>query len=221
MQLPSSKAVGSGYMWQAAVRSGPVAGVVLAAGAASRMGAPKAMLNAGGRTFVARLVDSLAVGGCEPVVVVGASPHGGLADAVAGGPGHLVVNPGGGGGQIGSLRVALSQLASADERPEAVVSTPVDNPLVAPATVRALVEAWRRSRKAIVVPSYEGRRGHPVLFDMAVAPELLSPGLREGARSVVRRDPGRVLDVELDDPAVVDDLDTPAEYLARVVRAPR
>lgn len=199
----------------AVTRPGPVAGVVLAAGAASRMGGPKAMLDAGGRTFVTRLVESLAEGGCDPVVVVGASRDGPLAEEVAAGSARLLVNPGGEGGQIGSLRVALVHLGSPEVQPAAVVCTPVDNPLVAPATVRALVDGWRRSVRTIAVPSYRGRRGHPVLFDMALAAELQAPGLAEGARSVVRRDPGRVLVVEVDDPGVVDDLDTPEEYRAR------
>ena len=82
-------------------RGGSVAGVVLAAGGSSRMGAPKALLDAAGVTFASRLVETLARGGCHPVVVVGASKGGRVAEEVERGPGELVVNPGGQGGQIG------------------------------------------------------------------------------------------------------------------------
>lgn len=196
-------------------RGGPVAGVVLAAGGSSRMGVPKALLDAGGMTFVSRLVEALARGGCHPVVVVGSSGAGGVAEEVEGGPGELVVNPGGGGGQIGSLCRALDHLGGLADPPAAVAFTPVDNPAVAPATVRALVEAWRGSRVAIVLPRRGERRGHPVVADMSIAGEFREEGLREGARTVVRRDPGRVLELEVDDPGVLDDLDTPARYRAR------
>ena len=81
------------------------------------MGGPKAMLDAGGRTFVTRLVESLAEGGCDPVVVVGASRDGPLAEEVAAGSARLLVNPGGEGGQIGSLRVALVHLGSPEVQP--------------------------------------------------------------------------------------------------------
>jgi len=192
-----------------------VAGIVLAAGGATRMGVPKALLDAGGMTFASRLVETLARGGCHPVVVVSSAGTGRLADEVARGPAKLVVNPGGQGGQIGSLCTALDHLDDLADPPAAVAFTPVDNPAVAPETVRALVDAWRRSRAALVLPRYGNRRGHPVVADMGIAGELRVPGLPEGARSVVRRDPGRVLELEVDDPGVADDLDTPGRYRAR------
>ena len=179
------------------------------------MGVPKALLDTGGMTFASRLVETLSRAGCHPVVVVGSSPSGELADEVERGPGELVVNPGGHGGQIGSLCVALDHLGGLADPPAAIAFTPVDNPGVARETVRALVEAWRRSRTAIVLPRYGDRRGHPVVADMSIASEFQAEGLPEGARTVVRRDPGRVLEVEVADPGVTDDLDTPGRYRAR------
>lgn len=196
-------------------RTASVAGVVLAAGASTRMGVPKPLVDAGGMTFAARLVDTLARGGCNPVVVVGASGAGAVADEVMRGPGVLVVNPGGRGGQIGSLRAALEHLEGQTDPPAAFAFTPVDNPSVAPATVRALLEAWRGSGASIVLPRYGDVRGHPVVADMRLAGEFRAGGLPEGARTVVRRDPGRVLEVEVGDPGVADDLDTPERYRAR------
>ena len=192
-----------------------MAGVVVAAGGSSRMGVPKALLDAGGMTFVSRLVQALVRGGCHPVVVVGSSGAGGLAEEVERGPAALVVNPGGRGGQIGSLCRALDHLAGRADPPVAVAFTPVDNPAVDPATVRALVEAWRRSRAAIVLPRCRERRGHPVVADISIAGEFREGGLPEGARTVVRRDRSRVLEVEVDDPGILDDLDTPERYHAR------
>ena len=76
--------------------------------------------------------------------------------------------------------------------------------------------ATGRDRPAIVLPRCGDRRGHPVLSDMAIAPEFLAPGLPEGARTVVRRDPGRVCEVVVADPGVVDDIDTGARYAERM-----
>ena len=196
-----------------------VAGVVLAAGGSTRMGSPKALLDAGGMTFAARLVETLVKGGCEPVVVVASSGAGALAAEVARGHGRLVVNPGGEGGQIGSLRAALRHLRGLDDPPGAVVFTPVDNPAVAPATVRALISAWRDSAATIVMPRYGDSRGHPVLADMAIADEFYEDDLAEGARTVVRRDPSRVLEVRVPDPGTLDDLDTPGRYGERFPEA--
>lgn len=191
------------------------AGIVLAAGGSSRMGVPKALLDAGGVTFVARLVDALRRGGCAPVVAVAASRGEAIAVEVVRCGAGLVVNPGGAGGQIGSLRAALGHLLGLDEPPGAVVFTPVDNPAVSPGTIRKLIVAWQGSRSLIVMPRYEEERGHPVLADLTIADEFLEPGLEQGARTVVRRDPARVLEVPVEDAATVDDIDTPRRYLAR------
>lgn len=196
-----------------------VAGIVLAAGASVRMGVPKALLDAGGLTFAALLVGTMAEAGCDPVVVVGAAATGALADEVGRGPGVLIVNPGGRGGQIASLRAALDHLEGLARPPGAVVFSPVDNPFVTPATVRALVEGWRASRAALVLPRHGSVRGHPVVADMRIADEFRVRKLEEGARTVVRRDPGRVLELQVADPAVADDLDTPQRYRERVMRS--
>jgi len=185
------------------------------------MGTPKPLLDAGGETFASRLAGTLERAGCRPVVVVAPSGAGELAKEIEGGPGELVVNPGGRGGQVASLCAALDHLEALADPPAAVAFTPVDNPFVAPETVVALVEAWRRSRAAIVVPRHGARRGHPVVADMRVADEFRDGELPEGARTVVRRDPGRVLDIEVADPGVADDLDTPGSYRARFADARR
>ena len=203
-----------------------VAGLVLAAGESSRMGTAKALLDAGGMTFVGRLVQTLAGAGCDPVVVVAAARTGAVAAEAGRSGARLVVNPDGAGGQIGSLRAGLSWLAQRDDPPAAVVFTPVDNPAVAAATVEALIAAWdaaraaRAARAAIVVPRCGNRRGHPVLADMRIAHEFQAPGLPDGARTVVRRDPGRVVEVEVEDPGVVEDIDTPERYRRRFRREP-
>jgi len=196
---------------------------VLAAGESSRMGTAKALLDAGGVTFAGRLVQTLADAGCDPVVVVAAARTGGVAAEAARSGARLVVNPDGAGGQIGSLRAGLSWLAQRDDPAAAVVFTPVDNPGVAAATVRALIAAWdtaRAARTAIVLPRCGNRRGHPVLADMSIAHEFHEPGLPEGARTVVRRDPGRVVEVEVADPGAVEDIDTPERYRRRFRREP-
>lgn len=189
--------------------------MVLAAGQSTRMGRPKGLLDAGGTTFVNRLAATLAGGGCDPVLVVVSSTEGRVAAETAKGPGQAVVNPGGAGGQIGSLRTALDHLRALRRPPDAVAFTPVDNPLVKPETVRLLIESWRRSRASIVLPRFGCERGHPVLIDIEVAPEFYRDDLVEGARTVIRRDAARTLEVPVSDPGIVDDLDTLDEYRVR------
>lgn len=188
-----------------------VAGVIPAAGASSRMGTPKALLDAGGRAFVVSAVDSLAQGGCDPVVVV-VGP--GLEEAArrareAGA--RVLVNDDPGEGPITSVRVALSSLTPSVD---AIALLPVDHPTVAPSTVAALVHALRDSRAPLALPVFRGRRGHPTLFSGALFPALLDPKLIGGARTVVHAHLDEAALVEVDDPGVVVDVDTPEAYRA-------
>ena len=111
---------------------------------------------------------------------------------------------------LGSIQAAVGEIIN--RKVESLLVWPVDQPRVASATVSAMVSAFLRSEKAIALPVFEGKRGHPVLFGRAVFEELLNAPASEGARTVVRADPSRVLEVLVNDSAVVEDVDTPEAY---------
>lgn len=188
-----------------------VAGVVPAAGASSRMGTPKALLDVGGRSFVASAVASLLAGGCDPVVVVVGPGHHEAARRAREAGAQVMVNDDPGEGPITSVRIALSALAPSVE---AIALLPVDHPTVAPSTVAALVHALRDSRAPLAIPVFLGRRGHPTLFARELFPALLDPTLIGGARGVVHARLPEAALVEVEDPGVVADVDTPEVYRA-------
>jgi molybdenum cofactor cytidylyltransferase len=190
-----------------------IAAVILAAGASSRMGRDKGLLPVpGGGTFLSRLAGSLLEGGCAEVVAVVGVAEQAIRSAVERGglPIRLVRNPDPSRGQLSSLHEALDDLAA--RAPRAIVMAPVDLPLVAPATVRAVIEAWTRSGASVVRPSRGGRHGHPVLFDARVLAELRAADPSAGARAVVRAHSAESLDVEVDDEGAFEDIDTPEDY---------
>lgn len=188
------------------------AALVLAGGASQRMGRPKALLDLGGETFVARLIRVVTRVGASPVVVVTGVHDAAirLALATSDAPVRLVHNPAGDRGQLGSLLVGLDALESAHA--EAVLVAPVDVPGVREDTVAALVEAWRRTRAPVTRPSFDGRHGHPVVFDRAVFADLVKAPPDQGARSVVRGLGAAVVDVPVGDEMVAFDVDTPEDY---------
>lgn len=194
-----------------------VAGVIPCAGASTRMGTPKALLDAGGRSFLSAVVGSLVAGGCDPVIVVLAE---GMADeerrAKAAGA-VPVVNPEPGDGPIHSLRLALGLL---DGTVEGVAYLPVDHPSVQAETIQALRTRFVEGTAPLVLPTYEGERGHPVVFRRTLFNELRSPGLAEGARTVVHAHLDWADLVPVDDPGVVQDIDTPEAYRTAFPRSP-
>jgi CTP:molybdopterin cytidylyltransferase MocA len=194
-----------------------VAGIVLAAGRSRRMGSPKPLLEIGGETFLARAVRVLREGGCDPVVAVvppgeDARTMGEIARRVGA---HAVENPDPSAEPIDSIQIGLGELA--DDVAAAVVM-PVDVPLTSPGAVRAVVARWRagsgsgREPAPIARPIHDGRPGHPVLFARSVWQELAAPDLARGARDVVHRHHGAILEVDVADRGVTRDVDTPADY---------
>lgn len=173
------------------------------------MGTSKALLDAGGRSFLAAVVGALVGGGCDPVVVVVAAGQEDEARRAQAAGAQVLVNPDPGEGPVTSLRLALRALAGGVE---GVAFLPVDHPLVEPETVTTLVETLLTGQAPLVLPVHEGRRGHPALFRHTVFSELLDPGLEGGARSVVHTHLEEATQVAVDDPGVILDLDTPEEY---------
>ena len=197
--------------------SGSVAGVIPAAGSSTRMGRPKALLDAGGRSFLAATVGALVGGGCRPVaVILGEDRHEEERKATAAGAVALI-NPDPGDGPITSIRVALGAL---EEDVEGIAVLPVDHPLVRPESVRALVDAFLEGDAPVALPTHRGKRGHPGLFRRSVFPELLDPGLEGGARTVVHAHLADAALVEVDDPGVLADIDTPEAYRAAFPGSP-
>ena len=194
--------------------------VVLAAGASSRMGQPKALLRSGDRTFVRHLLDTLHDAGLDDLLVV-TGPHDREIREELALPGtplvRVVHNPHHARGQLSSLQAALAAI----DHPgvEAMMVALVDQPMVRSMTVRALVEAWRATRAPVVRPRLGRRHGHPVVFDRAVFGALRAASLDTGARDVVRARGDAVVDVEVTDEGVCLDVDTPEDYARLIARS--
>ena len=194
-----------------------LAGVVLAAGASERMGRPKALLDFRGRPFAVRILEALEALDVKSRVVVLGPDAARIRPSLATHDCIIVENPDLAGEAIGSLRAALAALDAI--RPSGVVAWPVDLPHVRVATLERLLEAHRRTGAPAVMPSFAERRGHPVIWDQALFPELgtSDAATRHGARAVLTAHEQEIVTVPVDDPAVIDDLNTPEDY-ERLVR---
>jgi molybdenum cofactor cytidylyltransferase len=185
--------------------------ILLAAGESRRMGYPKPLLRVGDDSFIVR-TSALALGVASRLVIVLGAHAERVRPAV--GPDSRIImveNPNFNRGQLSSLKIGLAEVIAGGA--DAVVVHLADHPLVAPATFRALVDEYRKSASPIVVARYNGRRGHPVLFDRATFADLMAAPEDQGARVVVNADAARVRYVDVDDPGVVLDLDTPADLV--------
>jgi molybdenum cofactor cytidylyltransferase len=187
-----------------------LSGVVLAAGEARRMGDYlKALMPIEGSTFIERIVGTIARTGVGEIVVVLGFEQERIRQAAGVGEARFVVNEQWREGQLSSLRAAVCSLSQGSE---GVLFTPVDHPLVQAATYGVLIEQWKRNPDRIVIPRFEGRKGHPAIFPSRLYGPLLHDELPGGARDLIYREMESVLFVTVSDPGVLQDIDTPDDY---------
>ena len=188
-------------------------GVVLAAGRSTRMGRPKALLELpGGESFCVHIVDALLHAGVAPVVIVTRAGDAALRKTIARlstDDVRVVINPDPDRGQLSSLQRGLTAL---DPAAPAAVVTLVDVPLVSPASIRRIVDAWTSSRAPVVRPERGGRHGHPIVVSRAVVAALCAAAPTGSARDVIAPFLPSSLDVALEDEGLFADVDTPEEY---------
>ncbi len=187
------------------------AAILLAAGASSRMGQPKALLDWRGQPLVAAQVAALRAAGCDPLIVVLGSqaqqirpvlPH----DA------QPVPNHAWREGRAGSIRAGARAIPAHIDR---IVIVSVDQPCSA-ASVRRSIDALSADPDArIAVPRHADRNGHPPIFDAALLPALCRVTERnEGLRELRRIWADATIFVEIDDPTVLLNLNTQPDYEA-------
>lgn len=193
-----------------------IAGIILAAGASSRMGSPKALLDYRGETFIQRLVRVLSAV-CDPVIVVLGYHADALRPAIP--DASIVINPAPERGQLSSLQTGLAALPPGTE---GFLFTPVDSPAVEIATVERLAAEFQRRDPStqLVIPRFRGNHGHPVFASRAIADELSALPLTAQARDVIHGHVSDTLYIDVDDPGILIDVDDREAYrrLSEAVR---
>ncbi|MDB5643230.1 MAG: 4-diphosphocytidyl-2C-methyl-D-erythritol kinase [Hyphomicrobiales bacterium] len=193
-----------------------VAGVLLAAGEASRFRAaagadgPETKLVAQhrGKALVRHVAEAGLAAGLAPLVVVTGHAQDAVRAALADLPLIYVHNANYAGGMASSLKAGLAQLPS---NACAALVLLGDMPLVSPALIAKLVAAFANDPQAIaVLPVHEGVRGNPVLLSRAVFAEIMQLSGDAGARQVLRGRDADVVEVDVDESAARLDVDTPA-----------
>jgi molybdenum cofactor cytidylyltransferase len=187
-----------------------LAGLILAAGESSRMGRDKALLDYHGRTFLEHILVTLRTAELARVAVVLGHHAEEIQRAVKLQGARVVFNPDYRRGQTSSFQAGLKALES--EGVGAVVLCLVDHPAISCEVVKHLIGAHKKSRAPVVIPTYQGHRGHPVLIARPLFAELLALSPDEGANTVVRKYREDTRFVEVNDPGVLLDIDDPEAY---------
>lgn len=187
------------------------AGVILAAGASSRMGRDKALLPWQGGTFLSTAIRSLQPVTDLVIVVAGANAHE-LTPIVDANAGFLVVNPNPERGQFSSLRIGLQEVLNRGR--DAAVITLVDRPAAGIPTVRRIQEAFLSADDPVwaVIPEYGGKHGHPIVIGREMITAFLNAPDSGTARDVEHSLQGHIQYLPIDDPLVAANINTPEDF---------
>jgi len=187
--------------------SGPLAGIVLAAGQSTRMGENKLLQPLRGKPILRHAVEAQIEAGLSPIIVVTGHQRAEVEAVLAELPVQLVHNSDYASGLAGSLKAGVAALPP--EVPATVISLG-DMPNVTPAVIERLMEAHRMQPEALAaVPTLFGQRGNPVLLARAIFPAVSLLSGDRGARRLLDEAGDRVIDVAFEDPAIAIDVDTP------------
>ncbi len=184
--------------------------VILAAGGSSRLGRPKQFLLWKGEPLLRRVARMAAGSSCRSVLIVAGEHQQTTQDAVRGIPSEVLFNPDWEKGLSTSIKRAVHSLMGRTPEPRGALFLTCDQPLVNGTIIDQLVELFCRGEGAIVAAEYGGSRGIPAVFGRSVFPELTDLTGDRGAKSVIERDPRRV--VSLSCPQASVDIDTPADW---------
>jgi molybdenum cofactor cytidylyltransferase len=186
-----------------------LAAVILSGGASRRMGSPKALLPYQGRPFLEHLLDVAN----HPNIGVRRVVLGPDADIISAqvslSPQEVVVNSDWQRGQLSSIQAAIRSLPVGTT---GMLLCPVDHPLISSSLVADLIEAFEKNHAAVVLPLFEGRRGHPVIFASRLYEELLRAPEDTGARAVVWAHLNEICEVSTTEEGCVLNLNDPEAF---------
>ncbi len=183
--------------------------MILAAGESRRMGQPKLLLPFGEKTIIETIVEKVVSSRVDNTLVVLGSEREEVEQKIKNFPVQVAFNADYPNGMLSSVLCGLRTLP---EDTQAVVVVLGDQPSVSKEVIDKIVDAYQKTGKGIVLPVFKKERGHPVIIDMKYKDEIerLSPDI--GLRGTVYSHPEDILEVEVDTPNILKDIDDEADY---------
>ncbi|MCK4879035.1 MAG: nucleotidyltransferase family protein [Bacteroidales bacterium] len=183
--------------------------VILAAGSSRRMGSQKLLLPFGQSTIIETVIENVLNSSIDHVMVVLGPNHEKIQQTIGQKPVQFCHNKRHEQGMLSSVICGIRALP-----PDAVTALIFlgDQPGIPPAVTNTVIEAYNEELYGIVIPVHNYHRGHPLLVDMKYRKEVESLDLEEGLRSLRHHFPEDVLEVEVDEPGILVDIDTREDY---------
>lgn len=190
------------------------AGIILAAGESKRFGSPKQLANFKGKPMLEWVLNASAQSKLDTIILVLGHAHDQileqLDEELLESEISTFINHDYKMGQSSSLQLGLT-MSRADH--QAVMFLLADQPMTDATVLNELIEAFRQSPESICVPISNGKRGNPVIFGSDYFDALMKTEGDRGGRDIIRNHPHDVLEIEVENPHALTDIDTPEDLV--------
>lgn len=183
--------------------------VILAAGESIRMGSPKMLLRYGRTSMIETVITRVTASQVDEVLVVLGAEKKKISDLISDYPVSTVFNSAFTRGMLSSVQVGFRALP---DDTQAVLVVLGDQPAVSPAVIDLLLRSYKTGDKGIVIPVRGGKRGHPVLIDIKYRETITDLDPAVGLRELMHNNSEDILLVEVDEPAIHQDIDNREDY---------
>ena len=186
-----------------------IVGIILSAGESKRMGTPKQLLPWGKTIILQQVIDNSSASRLGMILLVLGSRADDIADKITiTSKTRILVNHEFKAGMSSSVKCGIK---NAPVDAEAYMLLLGDQPFIGPDIINNLIDSYHAGRHGIIVPVYNGQRGHPVIFDSRYKKELLSISDR-GAKEVTEKHTHDIFEIHVVSPNILTDIDTPQDY---------
>lgn len=186
-----------------------ICALVLAAGESRRMGKPKLLLPFGKKTIIEHIMDNILESKADNILVVLGSHREEILGKIKGLPIQTVVNHRYREGMLSSIQAGFETLP---QETSAALVCLGDQPLIPSIVIDRLIDAYHKTNRSIILPTYQKQRGHPILIDTKHKPEVLNLSAAIGLRALVHNHPQDVYEVDVEIPHILKDIDIPEDY---------
>ena len=187
--------------------------IILAGGESKRMKAPKMLLPFKGKTIIEKVIENVTASDVQKTMVVLGAEREAITNVIAGLPVSHIYN---GNYKKGMFSSIICGLRALPDDLEAVLVFQGDQPMIQSRTVNAVINAFRESGKGIVMPVFSKKHGHPLLIDKKYRSEIEKLNPDDGLRSLATKFKNDVLEVEVEAPEILRDIDTREDYLNEI-----
>jgi len=184
--------------------------IILAAGSSTRMGTQKLLLPYNSSTIIETVVDHVLESSIDKIMIVLGNDKDEITKALGNKPVEFCHNPHPENGMLSSVKCGFNALPE-ESRISLVYLG--DQPGISPFVTNRIIDVYNQGLHGIVIPVYKNRRGHPLLVDIKYRKEIEKLDMEKGLRSLMQLFPSDILEVEVDEPGILVDIDTKEDYI--------